>query len=65
MPLFPAYTAEVQSSTRIDMPIKCIPGMHNHLCSRNHIIDFPSVDHIEICQISYGWKHMCTVTICF
>jgi hypothetical protein len=40
-------------------PIICIPGMHNHLLSRSHIIDLSSLGHIEIHQINYERKtHM-------
>jgi hypothetical protein len=45
-----SYTVGIQSATRIDRPV--IPGMHNHLLSRNHIIDLSSLGHIEIHQIN-------------
>jgi hypothetical protein len=47
-----AYTAGIQSATRIDRLIMCIPGMHNHLYSRSHIINLSTLGHVEIRQIN-------------
>ena len=52
MVVLSAYTAGIQSATRIDRPIIHIPGMDNHLLSRSHIIDLSSLGHIEIHQIN-------------
>jgi hypothetical protein len=54
-----SYTVGIQSATGIDRPIMCIPGMHNRLLSRNHIIDLSSLGHIEIHQINCERENTC------